>query len=129
VPGVNADQSQQVGFDSASGGGPLTLVFLGLVVLPALTEEILVRGFLFGGLRNKLPFVSSALITSGLFGMAHLQLGNGSSPLWIAAVDTFILSLVLVWLREKTGNIWAGVIVHMAKNSIAFLSLFIFKSL
>lgn len=128
VPGVNTDQSQQVGFDNASGSGPLALVFLGLVILPALTEEILVRGFLFGGLRNKLPFINSALITSALFGLAHLQLGSGNSPLWIAAVDTFILSLVLVWLREKTGNIWAGVIVHMAKNSIAFISLFVLKS-
>lgn len=128
VPSVNVDQNQQVGFDNASGGA-LALVFLALVILPALTEEILVRGFLYGGLRNKLPVITSALIASGLFGLAHLQLGSGNSPVWIAAVDTFILSLVLVWLREKTGNIWAGVVVHMAKNSIAFLSLFIFKSL
>ena len=129
VPDVNVDQTQQVGFDNASGGGALTLVFLSLVILPALTEEILVRGFLYGGLKNKLPVISSALIASGLFGVAHLQLGSGHGAVWIAGVDTFILSLVLIWLREKTGNIWAGVVVHVAKNSIAFLSLFILKTL
>lgn len=128
VPDININQSQQVGFDSASGSGPLMLVFLSLVILPAVTEEILVRGFLYGGLRNKLPVITSALIASGIFGLAHLQLGSGNSPVWIAAIDTFILSMVLVWLRERTGNVWAGVLVHMGKNSLAFLSLFIFKS-
>lgn len=129
LPEVNIGPNQQVGFEGASGSGALTLVFLSLVILPALAEEIMIRGFLYGGLRNKLPVLTSALITSLLFASAHLQLGSGNSPVWMAAVDTFILSLVLIWLREKTGNIWAGVIVHMAKNSIAFLSLFIFKSL
>lgn len=128
VPDVNVDQSQQVGFDNATGSGALTLVFMALVILPAVTEEILVRGFLYGGLRNKLPVVWAALITSAIFGLAHLQLGSGNSPVWIAAIDTFILSLVLVWLREKTGNIWAGVFLHAAKNSLAFISLFVFKS-
>lgn len=125
LPEVSIGPNQQVGFEGASGRGALTLVFLSLVIMPALAEEIMIRGFLYGGLRNKLPVLTSALITSLLFASAHLQLGSGSSPVWMAAVDTFMLSLVLIWLREKTGNIWAGVIVHMAKNSIAFLSLFV----
>jgi membrane protease YdiL (CAAX protease family) len=129
VPNIDIDQSQQVGFDDAAGKGALALVFAALVILPAVTEEIMIRGFLYGGLRNKLPFLQAALLTSIIFGLAHLQLGDGKSPVWIAAVDTFTLSMVLVWLREKTGNVWAGVIVHMLKNSMAFLALFVFKSL
>ncbi|HEX5456042.1 MAG TPA: CPBP family intramembrane glutamic endopeptidase [Candidatus Saccharimonadales bacterium] len=128
VPNIDINQSQQVGFDNAAGGGSLALVFAALVILPAVTEEIMVRGFLYGGLRNKLPFLQAAVLTSVIFGLAHLQLGDGKSPVWIAAVDTFTLSMVLVWLREKTGNIWAGVIVHMLKNSMAFLALFIWSS-
>ncbi len=128
VPDIDVNQNQQVGFETAHGG-LLVLVFIALVILPALVEEIMIRGFLYGGLRKKLPVITSAILASTIFGLAHLQLGSGDSPVWVAAVDTFILSMVLIWLREKTGNIWAGVVVHMAKNSLAFLTLFVFKGL
>ncbi|HEX5796779.1 MAG TPA: CPBP family intramembrane glutamic endopeptidase [Candidatus Saccharimonadales bacterium] len=128
VPDVDVEQTQQIGFEAASGALALSLVFTALVIMPALVEEIMIRGFLFGGLRNRFSFLPAALITSIVFGLAHLQLGSGTSPLWIAAVDTFILSIVLVWLREKTGNIWAGVVVHLAKNSLAFMTIFIFTT-
>lgn len=128
IPSINLDQNQDIGFDGTQGPA-LILVFASLVLLPAFVEEILVRGFLYGGLRNRLPKITSAIIASLIFGMAHLQLGNGAPALWVAAIDTFILSLVLIWLREKTGSIWAGVGVHMAKNSLAFMSIFVFSFL
>ena len=124
-PGINFDQKQQIGFES-SHGVALFLVFISLVILPAIVEEILVRGFLYTGLRQKFNRLASALLVSAIFGIAHLQLGSGEPPLYSAAIDTFILSIVLVWLREKSGSIWAGVLVHMSKNGLAFLSLFVF---
>lgn len=129
VPSIDIRQEQQIGFETAAGPIALSLVFVALVILPALVEEIIVRGFLYGGLRNKLKSLSAALVASLVFGAAHLQVGSGESLVWIAAIDTFILSMVLIWLREKTGNIWAGVVVHTIKNSLAFLTLFIFKTL
>jgi len=36
--------------------------------------------------------------------------------------------MVLIGLRELTGNLWAGITLHMAKNLIAFLALFIFAA-
>jgi membrane protease YdiL (CAAX protease family) len=124
---VNVNQEQQVGFQAATSGGALLLVFVSLVIMPAIVEEIMVRGFLYGGLRNKLPKMAAALLASLIFGAAHLQLGSGAPPLWVAAIDTFLLSIVLIWLREKTGNIYAGMLVHGLKNTLAFLSLFIFS--
>lgn len=126
-PAIDVRQEQQVGFDTAAGSA-LILVFVALVILPALVEEIIVRGFLYGGLRNKLKPLTAALVASVVFGAAHLQLGSGEKLVWIAAIDTFVLSMVLIWLREKTGNIWAGVVVHMIKNSLAFVTLFIVKT-
>ncbi len=125
VSGINFDQPQQVGFQSAHGM-LLILAFVSLVLLPAFVEEVLVRGFLYGGLRSKFTKLNAALITSVIFAVAHLQIGSGEAPLWTAAIDTFILSMVLVGLREKTGNIWAGIIVHFIKNSLAFFALFVF---
>ncbi len=125
LPGLDFEQEQQIGFDSARGAA-LVLVFISLVILPALVEEILVRGFLYGGFRKSFNKKTAALLASFIFGIAHLQLGSGEPPLWVAAIDTFVLSIALIWLREKTGNIWAGVGVHMIKNTLAFLSIFVF---
>ena len=125
--GINTDQEQQIGFKEASGLLPLALVFVSLVILPAIVEEIMIRGFLYSGLVKKYSKRIAAVIASLIFAIAHLQLGSGEPPLWIAAADTFILSMVLINLRERTGNIWAGVVVHMIKNSFAFISLFILK--
>jgi membrane protease YdiL (CAAX protease family) len=125
APGLNEGQQQQLGFNNPSGV-QLPFVFISLVILPPIAEELLVRGFLYSGLKKGLPLIWAVLLTSGLFGIAHLQAGSGEPLLWIAALDTFSLSLVLIYLREKTGSLWASIGLHMLKNLIAFLGLFVF---
>lgn len=126
VPSLNIDQPQEIGFASATGFIALSLTFISLVILPPVVEEILMRGFLFGSLRRKLPFVSAMIITSLIFAAGHLSGGAEGAPLlWIAFIDTFVLSLVLCYLREKTGRLWAPIGLHMIKNGIAFVSLFL----
>ncbi len=122
---INTDQPQQLGFDNASGG-QLPLVFISLVILPPVVEELLVRGFLYSGLKKSLPIIWAAIVTSLIFAVAHLQAGSNAPLLWSAAIDTFILSLVLIYLKEKTGSLAACIGLHMLKNSIAFLGLFVF---
>lgn len=125
IPALNSDQKQELGFSTNSTGLALWLVFVSLVVLPPIVEEIVARGFLYTGLRSKLPKFIAAIITSIMFGAAHLQFGSGNALLWTAAADTFILSMVLVYLREKTNSLWSPILLHMLKNSIAFVGLFI----
>ncbi len=125
-PQINVDQHQQLAFGSSTSGFGLVLVFISLVVLPPIAEEILCRGFLYTSLKKNLPKVVAALGTSVLFATAHLQFGSGRPLLWVAAIDTFVLSMVLVYVREKTGSLWPGILLHAIKNAIAFASLFIF---
>lgn len=125
IPEVNLTQEQQIGFESAKGLLPLVAVFMSLVVFPPIVEEIMIRGFLYSGLRQKWTKVVSALVASLLFGLAHLQLGSGAPPLYVAAIDTFFLSMVLIGLRERTGSLWAGMMVHALKNGLAFIALFV----
>jgi membrane protease YdiL (CAAX protease family) len=124
-PSLNTGQKQEIGFDHTKGVLELVLVFISLVVLPPLVEEIMMRGFLYTGLRKAFPKIISALLVSGLFGIAHLAEGGNAGPLWIGALDTFALSLVLVYLREKTGNLWAGITLHAVKNGTAFVYIFL----
>jgi membrane protease YdiL (CAAX protease family) len=65
-------------------------------------------------------FWPAVLVTSLFFGAAHLELGTGGPIVWAAAIDTFLLSVVLCFLRERTGALYAGMAVHMVNNLIAF---------
>jgi membrane protease YdiL (CAAX protease family) len=124
---IDTNQKQELGFSTSTAGPELIFIFLSLVILPPLIEEILVRGFLFTGLKTKLSFIPAAIITSIIFGAAHLQWGGDAPLLWTAAIDTFVLSMVLVYLRHRSGSLWPGIGLHFIKNGIAFLALFVFK--
>lgn len=124
-PSINVNQEQQLGFNTSQGGIYLALTFVSLVILPPLVEEILVRGFLFTSLLKRFKVWIAVILTSAIFAAAHLQFGSGAPLLWVAAIDTFMLSLVLCYLRYKTGSLWPGIFLHSMKNLIAFVSLFV----
>lgn len=120
---LDVDQPQKIGFDNAVGT-QLYLVFAALVILPPIAEEIMFRGFLFSSLRQKFRLRYAVIVTSVVFGIAHLQFGSGAPLLWVAALDTFTLSCVLCVLRERSGSLWPSVYLHVLKNSVAFVALF-----
>jgi len=121
---INVDQKQELGFDNVFTTGEKCMAFISLVILPPLAEETLFRGFLFTGLRKRLTFVWATIIVSLAFASLHL-LESSQGILWIAGIDTFVLSMVLCYLREKTGNLWAGILVHGLKNTLAFTFLYL----
>ncbi|MCA9329609.1 CPBP family intramembrane metalloprotease [Candidatus Saccharibacteria bacterium] len=125
LPSVDLNQKQQIGYDDVSSS-LLPLVFINLVILPPLVEELMVRGFLYTGLKQKLPKIQAIIITSIIFATAHLQAGSSAPLLWVAGIDTFILSIVLIRLREQSGSLWPPIILHALKNLVAFMSLFVF---
>jgi membrane protease YdiL (CAAX protease family) len=127
LPSLDLEQQQDLVFDKANKD-LLNIVLAGisLVILPPIVEELLCRGFLYTGLRKTLKIVPSAIITSIFFAMAHLQFGSDAPLLWVAAIDTFILSVMLIYLKEKTKRLVAPMLLHGFKNLLAFSLLFIF---
>jgi membrane protease YdiL (CAAX protease family) len=117
IPGFDAEETQEVGFDNLSRRYEYILAFVTLVVIAPVAEEVLMRGYLYGRLRRIAGVVAATVVTAVLFAVLHLQ--------WNVAVDVFALSLVLTSLREVTGSIWASILVHMMKNGFAFYLLFI----
>jgi membrane protease YdiL (CAAX protease family) len=121
---IDLNQEQAIGFTRGIDSWQLGAAFISLVILPPLVEEMTFRGFLFGTFRARYGYVFTALMVSMLFAVPHLLTGK-NGLLWMAAIDTFLLSLVLCYVREKTGSIWAGILIHACKNSLAFVYLFI----
>lgn len=125
---IDTTGEQALAFERGAGGTALLMAFVGLVILPPIAEEVVFRGYFYGSLRStKLSVIWATLITSIVFGSLHL-FGGTEGLLWIAFVDTFVLSVVLCALREYTGNIWACIGVHALKNGFVFLNLFIINA-
>lgn len=123
IPSLPLDQVQDVGFRALSRQYEYTLAFITLVVLVPLAEEALFRGYLYGKLQKYVPVIPALIVTSLLFGLAHLP---GSDHIqWTVAIDTFALGIIMCLLRTITGSIWAGVLLHMTKNAIAFYLVFV----
>ena len=127
IHNFNVSQKQQLGMPNSAYGGNLWLLFFMLVILPPIAEEILFRGFIYTSLRPKMNKIVAAIITSILFALPHL-FETSSGLLWVAGCDTFILSMVLVYVREKTDKLWASMLIHALKNFVAFASLYLLHS-
>lgn len=116
-PGFNINEAQNTGFSGISRSYEYMLAFATLVVIAPIAEEALFRGYLYGKLRKIIPVWVAIPLVSAIFGFVHGQ--------WNVAIDVFALSVILCILREITGSIWAGILLHMLKNGLAFYLLFI----
>lgn len=116
----DANQPQDVGFGGFIAGSNRVWAILAIVFIAPIAEEIIMRGWLYGKVRRKLPAIVTILLVSAVFGVMHGQ--------WNAGVATFVLSLVLCGMREITGSVWSGVLLHVLSNGIAFYVLYIANS-
>ena len=122
LPFIDFQEVQETGYESIATSGEYFIAFMGIVVIAPIAEEILFRGYLFGKLQSKgVKTWIAVIITSLLFAIAHFQ-GN-------VGVDVFALSIVLCLLRVYSGSIWPSIMLHMAKNGVAFYLLFINPSI
>lgn len=129
VPGFNASEVQDIGFQNLSKQYEYILAFITLVILAPVAEEAIFRGYLYGKLRKSAPLWVAILTTSLLFGLLHMKWDGGLLAGINVGLDVFVLSIIMCGLREATGSIWAGILLHMMKNGLAFYLLFINTSL
>jgi membrane protease YdiL (CAAX protease family) len=118
-PSINLNQAQDIGLSNITSV-LLPAAYLALAVLPPLSEELLFRGFLLTRLQgHKLSLFVSALIVSIIFGAMHGQ--------WNVSIDTFVLSLTMIYTMNYRKSLWVTITIHALKNSLAFYALFILK--
>ncbi len=106
----------------AAGGAPPLAVLLPMalvMLLVALSEELMFRGLLYPALRQRLRVWPAIWTSSALFGAVHLlnALRHGD---WAAsgtqAVTATGTGLLLIALRLRRGSIWPAVLYHMLWN-------------
>ena len=86
------------------------LLWLAANSVVALSEEFAFRGYLQFTLTRGMRFWPASVVTSILFGLAHL---DTSAP-WQAIVNIALLALFLCLALRRTGSLWFGIGSHMA---------------
>jgi len=89
---------------------PGWLIFTVVIAAPFL-EEILFRGFIFTGFRNKYGWINAMLISGALFAVNHLQL--------VGLITYFLLGCVLAYLRHASKSLWPSIFFHMVINGVS----------
>jgi len=107
------DATQQALSQSATVSGLLPIVLLSGVIIAPICEEIVFRGYLYKAFRDHFKPWYAIVLSAALFSAIHLE------PL--AAVQLFVIGIVLAYVYEKTDNLMAPIALHMLNNAIAFL--------
>ena len=92
---------------------PLPLEVLVLAVVPAICEEMLVRGAIARGLAARLGPPTAVLLSSAYFALLHLSLAR--------ALPTAILGAALAVIVLRAGSLVPAILVHALNNTAALL--------
>ncbi|MCF0142966.1 MAG: CPBP family intramembrane metalloprotease [Parasporobacterium sp.] len=91
---------------------PLELILSSAILVP-IAEELTFRGLIYNRIKSSLGFWPAALISSAVFGIAHLNLAQG--------VYAFFLGLVMAAVYKYADHIIAPVLVHVGANGATVL--------
>ena len=93
--------------------------------LTALGEEIGWRGFLVPELARVSSFTRTALISGVIWALYHVPAilfadYNSEAPLWYGVICFAVMavgaSVVMAWIRLKSGSVWTAMFFHAAHN-------------
>jgi len=92
---------------------PLWALFA-IAIVPAVTEELLFRGYLFSALSSRLSPWKAILLSAVLFGFFHLIVVDSLAIERL--VPSTLLGVVLGWICYRTGSLFPGMVFHAANN-------------
>ncbi|SFO33318.1 CPBP family intramembrane glutamic endopeptidase [Sphingomonas sp. OK281] len=94
-------------------------------IASALGEELGWRGFLAPVLCRRLGFTQGALLTGAIWAVWHFPIiffsnYDSATPWWFSTpcfvIEVLSLSVIMAWIRLKSGSLWTGAIAHASIN-------------
>lgn len=121
----NAGEAQELNFGNFLIGGDRIIAFVILALVAPIAEELIFRGWLYGKVRNllhgkvseRVGVTISVILVSLTFALVHQHFN--------VQLTVFIMSVVMCLMREITGTIYAGILLHMLKNGLAFFMIYV----
>jgi membrane protease YdiL (CAAX protease family) len=98
----------------AVAGTSTAMALVYIAVIPSVTEEILFRGAVLGGLTDLMRDRTAILASALIFAIAHVSVPS--------MLHLTLLGVVLGWVRIRSGSIWPGVCRHGGYNAAVYLT-------
>ena len=106
-------------------GSHYSLMVIGTVILVPTAEEVLFRGVVFGSIQRR-SRLWAYLVSVALFAFVHI-IGFIGSYDWLRLALCFIQYIpagtFLAWSYEKSGSIFAPILIHTAINAIGIYAM------
>lgn len=94
-----------------------------VIFLAPFVEETLFRGLVFGGLKEK-SRLAAYVVSCLLFALLHVwqfAVVRQDVTYLLLMVQYLVPGLVLAGVYDRSGTLWASIILHMAANALAVL--------
>jgi membrane protease YdiL (CAAX protease family) len=98
-------------FEEAGHG--LGLATLYIAVQPAIFEELAFRGIIYDSLRRVTGSTEAIFASAAMFAILHLSVPS--------FMHLFFMGIVLAWMRERSGSLYPGMIVHFTHNFLCLV--------
>lgn len=92
---------------------PFFLLFFVIAILPAICEEMLFRGFLFGTFQNKWKGICAIVVSGVIFGVYHMSI--------IKAITISIFGFALAYSVYCSGSIFVSMAMHLCNNGLSVI--------
>jgi membrane protease YdiL (CAAX protease family) len=101
-------------YRAAKLAGMLPMLWLAVVIVAPVTEELLFRGFLHRGWAPSWLGVSGTIVlTSALWAALHQQYN------WVGILCIFLMGLLFGWIRQRSGSTTLTMALHALNNLCA----------
>ena len=94
-------------------------MIVSVAVAAPIFEEMVFRGFVYGGFERSLGAFPALLLSSMLFTVLHVQYN------WYELAQIFVLGMVLGWARMRTQSLFTPIVMHAANNAMATAMVFL----
>jgi len=113
--GVDTMQDSVRALKKGDDAGFLILMRFSAIVVAPLCEEVVFRGYLYGVAKRYCGPLAAAVCSALVFSAAHGSL--------VALLPLALFGLLLAWLYERTGSLWAPIAAHAFFNAATVVVL------
>jgi membrane protease YdiL (CAAX protease family) len=107
----NGSESMEKTYEAARAAGLLPLLWIAVVIIAPVTEELVFRGFLYRGwAASRLGAAGTVVLTALIWALLHRQYP------WLGIAFVFCTGLTLGWLRERSGSTTTTIVLHALYN-------------
>ena len=100
------------GMEAMIANANLLILFIQVVIIAPIFEEIFYRGIVFNGMLKRYSPKKAIIVSSIIFGLVHLNLPQG--------LNAFLIGIIIATVYYYTKSLYIAMFMHAANNFLVF---------